>query len=337
LKGSGQRRARRPQPDAAGAASAQRAPLQHFGTADVTRIVGISQAALRALVRERHVSPERGARGALRFTFQDLIALRTARALSAAGLPTRRITRALRELRQHLPAQLPLSGLSIRAGGEHVIVREAGAEWEGGSGQYLLSLEVTLDRRGLRLTEPASASPSTLRPAPSSATPSATPSAASSAAPSGDAGHATPAPGSSAVGEDVELLFCDALDSEDGDAASAVLLYRRCLNVDPRHVEARINLARLLHESGDIAAAERLYQHVTCRNDAVAQFNLAVLLEDQGRLPEAIERYLSALALDPGLADAHYNLARLYDLQGNAPHTIRHLRAFQRLASPALD
>ncbi|HEY7929703.1 MAG TPA: tetratricopeptide repeat protein [Steroidobacteraceae bacterium] len=332
MKRPGQRRARRAPPDAAGAASAQRTPLQHFGTADVRRIVGISAAALRALVRERHVSPGRGARGALRFTFQDLIAVRTARALSAAGLPTRRITRALRELRQHLPAQLPLSGLSIRAGGEHVIVREAGAEWEGGSGQYLLSLEVTLDRRGLRLTEPVSAAPSPLR----ASTPSA-PSSEAPEAPAHDFAGAAPAPGSAAAEEDVELLFCDALDSENADATSAITLYRRCLHADPRHVEARINLARLLHENGDIAAAERLYQHVSCRTDAVAQFNLAVLLEDQGRLPEAIERYLSALALDPGLADAHYNLARLYDLQGNAPHTIRHLRAFQRLASPSPD
>jgi tetratricopeptide (TPR) repeat protein len=310
---------------------AHAAPLQHFGTADVTRLVGISPAALRSLVRERHVSPQRGPRGALRFTFQDLIALRTARALSAAGLPTRRITRALRELRRHLPAQLPLSGLSIRAGGEHVIVREAGAEWEGGSGQYLLSLEITLDRRGLRLSEPASSTPSVLRPALPPA-----PTLASGSAPEG-ASQAPPLPSPAESDANVELLFCDALDSEDGDATSAIGLYRRCLRADPHHVEARINLARLLHESGDVAAAERLYQHVSCRGDAIAQFNLAVLLEDQGRLPEAIEHYLSALALDPELADAHYNLARLYDLQGNAPHTIRHLRAFQRLAPPALE
>lgn len=304
------------------------APLQHFGTADVTRLVGISAAALRSLVRERHVSPERGPRGALRFTFQDLIALRTARALSAAGLPTRRITRALRELRRHLPAQVPLSGLSIRAGGEHVIVREAGAEWEGGSGQYLLSLEVTVDRRGLRLSEPADTTPSAPRPA----LPLATSVKAAS-----QASQASPAPHAADSMADVELLFCDALDSEEGDAASAMVLYRRCLLADPRHVEARINLARLLHASGDVAAAEQLYQHGSCSGDAVAQFNLAVLLEDQGRLSEAIEHYLSALALDPALADAHYNLARLYDLQGNAPHTIRHLRAFQRLAPPTPD
>ena len=318
---SGQRRSRR------GQAAIGRAPLQHFGSADVTRLAGLSAGALRSLVRQGHVSPQRGPRGALRFTFQDLIALRTARALGDAGLPTRRISRALRELRRHLPAQLPLSGLSIRAGGEHVIVREAGAEWEGGSGQYLLALEVTVDRRGLHLAEPdpagtpaAAAGPLTapLRPPPAA-----------------DPGSApVPMPGRQM---DVELLFCEALEREDGDVAAAIALYRHCLRADPGHLEARINLARLLHETGEVAAAERLYLHASCRGDALAQFNLAVLLEDQGRLPEAIERYLSAVALDPALADAHYNLARLYDLQGNAPHTIRHLRAFQRLAQPAQD
>jgi tetratricopeptide (TPR) repeat protein len=325
--GSGKQRARKPRPDAAGAERAAAGPLQHFGTADVTRIVGISAAALRSLVREGHVLPERGPRGALRFTFQDLIALRTARALSNAGLPTRRITRALRELRRHLPAQLPLSGLSIRAGGEHVIVREAGTEWEGGSGQYLLSLEVTLDRRGLRLSEPLGTTPSALHPTPAAPSSEATPKAP----------NASPVPRAADSEADVELLFCEALDTEDGDAASAIQLYQDCLRTDPRHVEARINLARLLHESGDIDAAEQLYLHVSCLGDAVAQFNLAVLLEDQGRQPEAIEHYLSALALDPELADAHYNLARLYDLQGNAPHTIRHLRAFQRLTPTVPD
>ena len=284
------------------------APLRHFSSADVIRIVGLSAAALRSLVRERHVSPRRGPRGAWRFTFQDLIALRTARALAAAGLPTRRISRALRELRRHLPEQLPLSGLSIRAGGEHVIVREAGTEWEGGSGQYLLALEVTVDRRGLQLSESTVSLPPAKRPEPRQAP---------------DTTHA-----------DVELLFCEALEFEDADVKTAIQLYQRCLSSDAHHLEARINLARLLHEAGDLQTAEQLYLDESCRDDALAQFNLAVLLEDQGRVSEAIERYLSAVALDPALADAHYNLARLYDLQGNAPHTLRHLRAFQRLAQP---
>jgi hypothetical protein len=50
--------------------------------------------------------------------------LRTARALNAAKVPPRRITRSLKQLREHLPEQMPLSGLSIRAVGDRVVVQE---------------------------------------------------------------------------------------------------------------------------------------------------------------------------------------------------------------------
>ena len=65
--------------------------------------------------------------------------------------------------------------------------------------------------------------------------------------------------------------------------------------------------------------------------DPHALYNLAVLLEDTGRRPEAIESYLAVIAADPGFAEAHYNLARLYEMQGNAPHMIRHLRQYRTL------
>lgn len=295
----------------------QQTQLTHFGTREVGRLVDLSASALRTLVRQRYVLPQSGPRGAWRFSFQDLIALRAARSLIDGGLSTRQISRAVRELRRHLPAQLPLSGLSIRARGERISVREAGAEWEGHSGQYLLALEVTMSRGELLLHDAAAgAQPATLRRARAK-------------------GPREPSPPESAPNG--EHLFDAALDSEAEDIATAVLLYRRVLRADPRHLAARINLGRLLHERGEIVAAERLYLHISCRGDAVAQFNLAVLLEDQGRLAEAIERYVSAVSLDPALADAHYNLARLYDLQGNSPHTIRHLRAYQHLERPRTD
>ncbi len=292
--------------------------LADFGTADVIRIVGLSAGALRSMVRQRYVLPARAARGARRYSFQDLIALRAARALSHAGLSGGRIMRALRELRRHLPAQLPLSGLSIRASGEQVVVREAGTEWESDSGQYLLALEVCVDRTGVKLSEelPVAVAPLARKRAVSSAREAA-----------GDRQRRREL--------DAEALFIEALASEERDVSAAMTLYRRCLRADSGHLDAHINLARLLQEAGQPAAAERLYRHANCRVHGVAQFNLAVLLEDQGRVAEAIERYLSVVALDPHFADAHYNLARLYDLQGNAPHTIRHLRALQRLGRPA--
>ena len=67
--------------------------------------------------------------------------LRTAQALAAANVPAKRIARSLRELRRSLPQSMPLSGLSIGAVGERVVVKEGASRWQAESGQYLLAFE----------------------------------------------------------------------------------------------------------------------------------------------------------------------------------------------------
>jgi tetratricopeptide (TPR) repeat protein len=59
------------------------------------------------------------------------------------------------------------------------------------------------------------------------------------------------------------------------------------------------------------------------RRDAV--FNLAVLLEAVARPDEAADLYRAALAENPELADAHYNLALLCESAGLQQEAIRHL------------
>src|SRR5207245_2873528 len=86
-------------------------------------------------------APARGPRSAWLFSFQDLIVLRTAQALADAKVPQRRITRSVRELRRHLPDAMPLSGLSICAVADRVVVREGSGRWQADSGQYLLEFE----------------------------------------------------------------------------------------------------------------------------------------------------------------------------------------------------
>ncbi len=108
---------------------------------EVQRLLGLPRSTIRTLVGAGFVSPARGPRNAWRFSFQDLIVLRTAQALAVAKVPARRIARSMKALRRHLPASMPLSGLSIAADADRVVVREGSGRWQADSGQYLLAFE----------------------------------------------------------------------------------------------------------------------------------------------------------------------------------------------------
>ena len=55
-------------------------------------------------------------------------------------------------------------------------------------------------------------------------------------------------------------------------------------------------------------------------------------MEASAAPPEAAAAcYERALALDPDFADAHYNVAGLYEKLGRSPDALRHYRAYQKL------
>lgn len=115
--------------------------MQKFGVREVEKLLRLPRRTIHGLVKAGFVSPERGPRQSYLFSFQDLIVLRTAQALAAANVPAKRIARSLRELRRSLPQSMPLSGLSIGAVGERVVVKEGASRWQAESGQYLLAFE----------------------------------------------------------------------------------------------------------------------------------------------------------------------------------------------------
>lgn len=127
--------------------------MQAYGVRDVERLLRLSRGTLNALVKAGFVTPTRGARNAWQFSFQDLIVLRTAQALVDAQVPQRRITKSLRELRRNLPASMPLSGLSISAVGDRVVVRQGKQQWQAESGQYLLAFDGDPVRGSLGVVE----------------------------------------------------------------------------------------------------------------------------------------------------------------------------------------
>jgi predicted O-linked N-acetylglucosamine transferase (SPINDLY family)/DNA-binding transcriptional MerR regulator len=283
--------------------------MHEFDSKDLKRLFGIPASQVRALVRAGHIHPLKKA-GRLSYSFQDLIVLRTAGSLRAAKIPAQRINRTLREIRDSLPGALPLSGLSIVAVGDRIMVREGQALREGDTGQYTLDLEV-VDRGGdlLVIDKRAAAG------------------AAASPASSAAAGVSAAAMGVAVAADEA---FDKGLELEDTDPAAARAAYQACLAADEHHLEARLNLGRLLHLDGRLEEAEKIYRS-TQSGEAILSFNLAVLLEDFERESEAMAEYRQALALDPGFADAHFNLARLHERAGHPKEALRHLLAYRRL------
>lgn len=272
--------------------------MQTYSAADIERILRLSRSTLRGLIKSGFVKPARGPRRELLFSFQDLIVLRAARTLLEAKVPARRINRSLQDLRKHLPEEAPLSGLSIGAVGDQVVVRDGKNHFHADSGQYVLGFDVSVENGVLRVVERKDEAAKQAEPEP-----------------------------------DMDEWFSRALDLEETNPTEARAAYQRVVDADPEHCAAWINLGRLLHEQGETVAAEQTYRRAAaqCGSDPVLMFNLGVLMEDMGRPQAALDAYRTAIAEDPTLADGHFNLARLYEAIGQPQHAIRHLGQYRRL------
>jgi tetratricopeptide (TPR) repeat protein len=116
---------------------------------------------------------------------------------------------------------------------------------------------------------------------------------------------------------------------EDSDVAGARAAYLDALNAHSDHLESRINLGRLLHLNGELREAEKVYRQAKS-SSALLSFNLAILLEDLEREEEAVAAYREALAQDPTMHDAHFNLSRLHEKADQPREALRHLLAYRR-------
>src|SRR5207245_7971331 len=111
-------------------------------TEEVARLLGVSPAQIRSYTRAGFLSPARGGRGNLRFTFQDLVILKAAKGLLAARIPAAKIRGSLRRLKQQLPRGRALSELRITAEGHRVVVRDEAIAWHAQTGPRVLHFDV---------------------------------------------------------------------------------------------------------------------------------------------------------------------------------------------------
>jgi tetratricopeptide (TPR) repeat protein len=255
----------------------------------IEQMLGLGRSVVAGLIAAGFVAPARGARNEYRFTFQDVVLLRTAHALRTAQVPPRRLLRALKQLKSRLPRAMPMSGLRITAIGSEVAVREGGAQWEAESGQMLMDFEVAAGQGAIAFLE-----------------------------------HGASADSWFERGE--------ALEEQDSDAAERA--YRKALELDAAHAAAAVNLAALLCALGRSADAAEVCRRALDRvaGEPLLHFNLAIALEDLRRDDEALAQYGESLRLDPRLADAHFNAARLHERLGQRQAALRHYNAYRRLA-----
>jgi tetratricopeptide (TPR) repeat protein len=277
----------------------RRSQSNDYSLRSLQSLLGVSRRVLSGLIDAGFVHPSRGRRNELRFSFQDVVLLRTAFQLQSAKVSARKILRALAKLKAELPDELPLSGIRITSVGETVAVRSGQAQWDADSGQHLLDFEVAPIR--------------------------------------GDVAFLDSVPRNQESREEqAEEWFALAEQLTETDAVGAEQAYRKVLEFSPApHYDAYTNLGVLLCEAETrcdeaLSIFDDALEHFP--DDPLLHFNRAVVLEELKRYDAAEAAYQRCIELDPAYADAHFNLARLSEIRGDKQGLVRHLSAYRRLA-----
>jgi tetratricopeptide (TPR) repeat protein len=274
----------------------------NYSTRDAAVFVGLPESAVRECVRAGVIAPNDDDVG-LRFSFRDLLVLKTVKNLTTRGLSLRRVRRQLGALRGRLSTQASLSELSITEYGGHVVVRDQARAWRADNGQLVF---------GFVWDEPR-----------------------------GEVKD-MPMPRRSPLPEPVLPMTADdwidrAVSLEEENPDAAVEAYRRALKLRPDCSDTLVNLGRLHAETGALKLATDCFRRALELepNDPTCLYNLGVVSQDAGLDDDAIEYYERALAIDPRLAEAHYNLATIYDRTGDTRRAIRHINEYRKLSREA--
>ena len=266
---------------------------QGYSAQEVQRIVGITRRTLELLVDERVLQPgsvrpdaaSAGAGGAggegpdeARFSFRDLVLLRSVKQLEDSAVSQARLRVALREMRRRLP------GLgrdqTVRLGvdrGDVVVYDEQGA-WLAKSGQELLEFDA--DVAELRTLKETTTSAQELYELAGEL--------------EGDDVKAAIAAYLRVLELDPEHADCHLdlgrLQHEAGELRIAERHYRSALEIRPGDATASFNLGVALEDRGELDEAKTAYEGAVgdpaCAADAY--FNLARIHETLGERAEAL-------------------------------------------------
>ena len=266
-----------------------------YSTQSVAELLGLSESRIRDYVRRNLLTPQRNLNAHFRFSFQDVVFLRAAKGLTDAAISVRHSNRTLTKLRADLNQLASLSAVRIYANGSVVEVQDDDKAWEVESGQ--LTMNFSLQELAANVAEMAK---------------------------------------NAAGGETKALADLDSdewynlgLDLEEVDPLQAPDAYREALRLDPFNADAHVNLGRLYQLSGDLRSATRHYQLALASRPEhqLANYNLGTIFDEQNDCDRAEVYYRKANSVP----DAHYNLARIRELEGDEINARRHMRLYHRM------
>jgi tetratricopeptide (TPR) repeat protein len=113
-----------------------------------------------------------------------------------------------------------------------------------------------------------------------------------------------------------------------GRLPEAIAEHEKAVSIDPKLLQAHMNLITLYAKAGNPAKAEERYRATVELNPNLAEshYNYGVMLFEQRRYPEAAAAFRKALEIQPGYVEARGNLAYILMVQGNLAEAERHYR-----------
>ena len=273
--------------------------MSGYTTRQIAELLGMTPDQVRHYVRRKLVEPEKGDRGEFRFSFQDVVLLRTAKGLLDNNVSVRKAYRALVKLKEEMAQAKSLSAVRIYANGPNVVVRDENHVWEVETGQAALDFamqEIAESDQAAKvedMVEPMIVVPS------------------------------------DASDLDTDEWYNLGLDLEDADPDKAPDAYKQAIRLDPKNADAHVNLGRIYQLSGDLKHAKRHYElALTARpGHQLAYYNLGTVFDELDEIDKAADFYEKA----PAIPDAHYNLARICELNGDEISALRHMKQYRDL------
>ncbi|MBA2541408.1 MAG: tetratricopeptide repeat protein, partial [Deltaproteobacteria bacterium] len=220
--------------------------MELYSVRDASRILSLPEARLRYWMQTGFVGPTVRKGGRFYYTFCDLVATKSAKDLTTAGMSTQKIRKHVDALRKALPDDTsPMMKLRICCDGETIVALDEDVAFQPIGGQVVMAF--TLPSFGEHVL-------TTL------AMPRVEPSAlleASGPTPRIVEDNPTDANG----GITAYRYFVEACAAEDrGDSEGAEHLFRQAIDLEPTMAAALTNLGNLMYRQGEMTEARRYYE-----------------------------------------------------------------------------